>query len=240
MAFLKAAWKDLLMVNYVVDPAILAPFVPVGTSLDLYKGRCYVSLVGFMFIKTRVLGIPVPFHTDFEEVNLRFYVGRWVDGQWRRGVVFIKEIVPKPAVAFVARTLYKEPYTTMPMRHSIQVSEQQRMVEYQWKSRSGRWNTCSVRTSNTLHAMPEGSEAEFITEHYYGYTRWNEQRTMEYEVRHPRWQVYVPINVQVDVDFEEIYGPTFAFLASHNIESVLLAEGSEIQVLGKQAIHVPK
>src|SRR6478735_9893003 len=107
--FLTAEWRDLVMANYEIDPSMLADRVPRGTELDLHEGRCFVSLVGFMFLETRVMGFPVPFHTNFEEVNLRFYVKRKTEDEVRRGVVFIKEIVPRYAISTVARVMYGEP-----------------------------------------------------------------------------------------------------------------------------------
>ncbi|MBT8255930.1 MAG: DUF2071 domain-containing protein, partial [Bacteroidia bacterium] len=110
MSFLKAEWRKLILVNYVVDPKILEPYIPNDTQLDLWQDKCYVSLVGFMFQNTKLLGVKVPGHVNFEEVNLRFYVKRKVGNEWRRGVVFIKELVPKWALSFVANTVYGESY----------------------------------------------------------------------------------------------------------------------------------
>ena len=118
--FLSAEWRHLLLMNFEVDPAILASRLPAGTELDLFGGKCYVSLVGFMFLHTRLAGrIPIPFHTNFEEINLRFYVKRTVNGEQRRGVCFVKEIVPRMAVALVARVLYGENYVSRPMSHLL-------------------------------------------------------------------------------------------------------------------------
>ena len=77
--FLEAQWRKLAMANYVVDKKILSPYLPHKTELDLWNDKCYVSLVGFMFLDTRIKGFRIPFHVDFEEVNLRFYV-RYHDG----------------------------------------------------------------------------------------------------------------------------------------------------------------
>src|SRR4051812_45506678 len=108
--FLQAEWRKLAMANYAVDPAVLKRHLPYKTELHLWNDTCYVSLVGFRFVNTRLRGFRVPFHINFEEVNLRFYV-RYKDGdQWKRGVVFMKEIVPKPALTFVANAFYKENY----------------------------------------------------------------------------------------------------------------------------------
>ena len=117
MSFLKAEWRKLALANYAVDPSVLHRYVPAHTVLDSWNGTCYVSLVGFMFVNTRLLGFPIPFHRNFEEVNLRFYVRYQDKGEWKRGVVFIKEIVPRPALTFVANTIYKEHYQTLKMGH---------------------------------------------------------------------------------------------------------------------------
>jgi uncharacterized protein YqjF (DUF2071 family) len=164
--FLTAAWRHLVMLNYEVPPALLAERVPRGTELDDWNGVTCVSMVGFRFLDTRVLGIPIPFHRDFNEVNLRFYVRRKGPEGWRRGVVFVREIVPRAAIAWVARTLYNEPYLALPMRHRVD-PEGTGTVEYGWH-RNGAW----ARLGATVHGAPApmeaGSEAEFITEHYWG------------------------------------------------------------------------
>lgn len=227
--FLSAEWRKLLMVNYVVDQKILQPFLPARTEMDLWNGNCYVSLVGFMFVNTELKGIRIPFHTDFEEVNLRFYV-RFHDGEkWKRGVVFVKEIVPKPALTLVANTLYGENYETMPMRHSWKQGDGDVQVTYQWKKKG--WHTVEVVCHSTSCVIQEGSEEEFITEHYWGYTRINDNTTSEYEVAHPRWDVYAVKDYTMDVNFGTVYGTGFSFLTSQTPKSVFLAEGSEITVM---------
>lgn len=216
------------MVNYAVEPALLRDFVPHGTELDLFNGTCYLSLVGFGFINTRLKGIRVPFHTDFEEVNLRFYVRRRSAEGWRRGVVFIREFVPKPALTFVARTLYKEPYRTVPMDHVWETGDASVRVRYRWKM--GAWQMLEVNASATPNDIAAGSVEEFITEHYWGYTRLNARSTAEYAVEHPRWQVYPVLGSTIDVDLGAVYGERFQFLTGSAPHSVMLAEGSPILV----------
>lgn len=182
-----------------------------------------------MFLNTKLLGVPIPFHTDFEEVNLRFYV-RYKEGEtWKRGVVFVKEIVPKPALSFVANTFYGEHYETLPMRHSWEVQDGLQTVSYAWK-KSGRWQSIKLCTSLDSKPLQEGSEAEFITEHYWGYTRLSTDKTSEYQVGHPRWEVYEVKDWEIDVDFGWVYGRQFAPLNQLSPVSVFLAEGSEIFV----------
>lgn len=226
--FLRAEWRKLAMANYVVDPAVLLPCVPKGTELDLWHDRCYVSLVGFMFLNTKVKGIKVPFHVNFEEVNLRFYV-RHFDGQeWKRGVVFIQEIVPKPALTFVANAIYGEKYVTRRMKHAWSANEHCLKVVYQWKQH--QWNSFSVSAQPSPIPIATGSEEEFITEHYWGYTSRGNMRTDEYGVEHPRWEVYPVQAYTIDVDFATVYGSNFSFLQNATPQSVFLAEGSPIIV----------
>ncbi len=218
------------MANYAVDPELMRPRVPAGTELDLQDGKCFVSLVGFMFLDTRVLGIPVPMHVNFEEVNLRFYIKREAEGETRRAVCFVKEIVPRWAIAAVARGLYGEPYECWSMDHE----RTERTVAYRW-SKDGQKNSLSVEIDESSGVPPEGSHGEFIIEHYWGYTGRGNGRVDEYRVEHPKWELFSVKNERIDVDFGAVYGSEFAFLADERPFSVLLAKGSEVAVYkGKQ------
>jgi len=235
MSFLTAEWRKLAIANYSIDKNLLTPYLPVGTELDLWNGTCYVSLIGFLFKNTRLLGFSIPFHANFEEVNLRFYV-KYKDGEnWKRGVVFIKEIVPKFALSVVANTIYNENYETMPMTHSWSETEDERIVEYRWRCKSN-WQSFEVTANKSLSEITAGSEAEFITEHYWGYARYNAIKTNEYEVRHPKWAQYKVKDFKITVDFGLVYGATFEFLNRQQPVSVMLAEGSDISVEGKKVI----
>lgn len=235
MSFLKAEWRKLVLANYTIEPEILSKYVPLGTELDLWTGKCYVSLVGFMFLNTRLLGVKIPFHVNFEEVNLRFYVKRLDRDTWKRGVVFIKEIVPKPALTFVANTVYQENYETLPMQHSWRENGETRSVQYQWK-KEDKWQSLKVTAEVNPVEIEPGSETEFITEHYWGYARINDNATNEYEVTHPRWKKYDVTDFEIDVDFGIVYGKEFQFLNGLEPDSVMLAEGSEITVENKRRI----
>jgi uncharacterized protein YqjF (DUF2071 family) len=226
--FLTAKWEKLAMANYEVNPQILVPYLPNHTELDFFDGKCFVSLVGFMFRNTRLKGIPIPFHQNFEEVNLRFYV-RYKEGNaWKRGTVFIKEIVPKFMISLVANTLYEEHYETRPMKHQWKFGPEKLDVEYLWKT--GKWNKFKISTSTLPVEIKDGSEEEFITEHYWGYTQLKNGKTSEFGVEHPKWQVYNTIDYTIDCNFGLNYGQGFQFLNSEKPNSVFLAEGSEIIV----------
>jgi uncharacterized protein YqjF (DUF2071 family) len=227
--FLTAAWRWLVMLNWEVDPAILRPLVPRGTELDAWQGRTFASVVGFIFDDTRLLGVPVPFHRRFEEVNLRFYVGREGPEGWRRGVCFVREIVPRWAVAALARAVYNERYVALPMRHRVDLGDDGGSVEYGWRHR-GRW--CSVRAKVSGASMPlvAGSEEEFITEHYWGYAAQRDGGTVEYRVEHPSWRVWAADEAVLDADVAALYGPAFADALSAPPSSAFVADGSPIVV----------
>jgi uncharacterized protein len=227
--FLSAEWRKLIMANYVVAEDLLRPYLPVGTQLDRYNGRCYVSLVGFLFQNTRLKSFPIPFHRTFEEVNLRFYVQQTQsNGERRRGVVFISERVPRLALSLVANTIYGENYSTVALRHSWGQDQEQRSVSYQWRYKN-RWYELSVRAAVDPRPIEANSAEEFFTEHYWGYTK-RGVRTSQYEVLHPRWMIYPIEQYSVDVDFGALYGSEFSSLTGRTPESVLLAEGSKIEV----------
>ena len=236
MSFLTAEWRKLAFANYEINPAILEPHVPYGTELDLWQGRCFCSLIGFMFLNTKLLGFKIPFHVNFEEVNLRFYVKRIEDGQVKRGVVFIKEIVPKPALTFVANTVYKEHYVTHPMRHSWQEGRQNRVVEYEWKHKRN-WQSFKIEAALEASPIEEESFTAFITEHYWGYAKVGTTMSNEYEVTHPKWEQYQVNDYAIKVDFGAVYGSDFAFLSNVKPSSVLLAEGSAITVEGRKVLR---
>jgi len=236
MSFLKAEWRKLAFANYEVNPSLLEKYVPPGTEIDLFEGKCFVSLVGLLFLNTKILGIKVPFHTKFEEVNLRFYVKRFDGTAWKRGTVFIKEIVSKPAITFVANTLYKENYETLPMKYQLEENSENRTVEYQWKKKN-IWHKLRIIADLNQSEIPKKSETEFITEHYWGYAKVNNSVTNEYQVTHPRWKQYQVKSSEINVDFEIIYGKDFAFLSKVKPTSIQLIEGSTITVEGKTKIE---
>jgi uncharacterized protein YqjF (DUF2071 family) len=233
--FLTAAWKKLLMANYPVDPAALRPLVPHRTELDAWEGETYVSLVGFQFRDVRVRGWRIPYHTRFPEVNLRFYVRYREEGKWKRGVVFVREIVPLPAVTLIANNLFRERYMTLPMRYTERTQHSLLEAGYSWKYR-GRWNQLSAEADPETVALPTGSQEEFITEHFWGYAAGARQRTGEYEVAHPRWDIHPVRRFQVDCDFGRLYGPAFADLERRTPQSVFLAAGSPVQVYTKREL----
>jgi uncharacterized protein YqjF (DUF2071 family) len=238
--FLEAEWRHLALFNYEVDPALVEPFVPAGTQLDLFEGKAYVSVVGFLFLETRVMGMQVPFHGSFEEVNLRFYVRREVEGEVRRAVTFIQEFVPKPAVSLVARLFYNENYATARMSHGFEGLDDEttssRSLTYSW-SHAGSDSRLELSWDEPLEEMSSGSEEEFIAEHFWGYTRQRDGGTIEYEVEHPRWLVARAREFRFECDVAKVYGERFVETLSGEPSSVFYADGSEVRVYTGERIE---
>ncbi|HEY6409826.1 MAG TPA: DUF2071 domain-containing protein, partial [Ktedonobacteraceae bacterium] len=217
------------MLNYEVDPGLLLKSVPRGTELDSWNGATFLSLVGFRFLKTKAWGIAIPFHHNFEEVNLRFYVRRWDGKQFKRGVVFIREIVPRWLIAAVARIFYNERYVALPMSHRVQRHDDECLAEYRWKYETS-WNHINL-VSNGSPVVPEnGSQQQFICEHYWGYAAQNDGGCIEYQVRHPQWKVWTATDASFSGSMENFCGRELDAVLQRPPSSALLAEGSVISV----------
>jgi uncharacterized protein YqjF (DUF2071 family) len=235
--FLTAEWRELAMLNYEVDSSALQNLIPAGTELDCWNGRVFVSLVGFLFRNTRVLGVRIPFHHSFEEVNLRFYVRRQVQKEVRRGVVFIREIVPRRAIATVARVFYNEKYVALRMSHRIGEDETGgKKVDYSWHSKA-RWNHMRLVAIGQPCFPVEGSEEQFITEHYWGYAAQRHGGCTEYRVKHPTWRVWQTSVAQFEGDMSAYYGHELGRIIAGSPRSAFVAEGSAVSVYKGRSIH---
>lgn len=219
------------MLNYRCPAEVLLPLVPKGVELDTWKGEALVSLVGFMFLDTRVRGVAFPGHRNFEEVNLRFYVRRTMpDGELRRGVVFVREFVPRKLIALLADRIYGEPYFALPMSHEVAMSAGKGgKVSYEWSLDKEQYSLRG-EVSGPSNPLVEGSHEEFITEHYWGYGSRRNGQTWEYQVQHPRWNVWQCDSAEFSGDPGLLYGPAFGRVLCVAPCSALLAVGSEVSV----------
>jgi uncharacterized protein len=228
--FLTAEWQELLMLNYAVEPSLLQRYVPAGTQLDSFGGKTYVSLVGFLFSRTKLRGrFSIPFHSEFEEINLRFYVRRTHHSEVRRGVVFIAEIVPKLAISATARLLYGENYVRRTMQHRTDLGGIPKSVHYRWKE-TGRW--CSLQSDfDGQPVVPkEGSLEQFIAEHYWGYSAQGDGSSMEYHVEHEPWKLWSCPKANFSGDPSNLYGDKLSGILREPPDSAFLAEGSLVAV----------
>ncbi|MDQ6940266.1 MAG: DUF2071 domain-containing protein [Verrucomicrobiota bacterium] len=248
--FLTANWRYLAMLNFAVDPKLLEPHVPAGTELDFFNGETYVSVVGFLFYHTVVLGLPIPRHRNFEEVNLRFYVRKKSADTWRRGVVFIRELVPKIAIAVTARVFYGEPYLALPMRSEVEEKDGIVRAKYEWR-RGTKWETLAMTGHGEAQNIPQASHEEFITEHYWGYTKRSSKfdfrspnaanfdiqnssfelgHTSEYRVEHPRWKIWPADSFEFKADIATLYGEKFLKVLGAKPISAFICDGSYVEV----------
>ena len=230
--FLTANWEDLVMANYEVDPVVLAPYLPNGVELDVYEGKAFVSLVGFMFKKTKLFGVSIPFFGSFEEINLRFYVKRKDGNKIKKGVVFINETVPFKLVALLANKLYKEHYISIPTKNTIDIGEHKH-INYEWKMKN-KWNSMTVQSDTNKYKIEPSSIEEFIFERYFGFTKISPSSTQEYRIHHPKWMTHKILNNSIDCDFGPMYGNAFASLNNQLPNSIIMAEGSEVRVNWKR------
>lgn len=228
-SFLWAEWRDLALVNWPVPAEVLLPLVPQGTVLDTWHGQCYASVVCFRFLKARVLGVSVPWHGAFEEVNLRFYVRRQFGKQTRRGVVFVKELAPRRCAAWVARWAYNENYSVVPMSHRIERNNGRLSVRYAWTMHS-RANSIRLASNSPFQPLTAGSHEEFVTEQYFGYTRQADGRTIEYRVAHDPWQFAPASDYTLDFDPVAIYGRDLGTPLLGQPATAFLVDGSQVTV----------
>ena len=233
--FLTAYWKNLIFMNYEVDVSVIMPYLPQGTEPDFYNGRCLVSLVGFMFLNTKVWGIGFPFHSNFEEFNLRFYVLRKEGSFYKRGVVFVKEIVPRRMITFIAYRLYGEKYYYHRMKNKLKETETSIEVEYSFLA-NNKWNNIQVIADRKTKPILTGTEEEFISEHYWGYTKMANGNTSEYQVQHPRWNSFNINRYGVHVDATALYGEQWHNYLSAKPTSIFMADGSPVVIFTRNII----
>lgn len=210
-----------------MDPALIAHLAPRGLEPDTRDGRAFASLVAFDFLDTRVLGVRILGHADFPEVNLRSYVVE--PGSGRRGVFFVRELVPRRAIVWVARTIYNEPYSHARMSSRVARTDASLEVRHEWTV-DKRASSLMIRADVGAAVPDERSEAHFFKEHQWGFGRDRRGRTLMYEVHHPVWATHVVRETAINVDFGTLYGSEWAPLTNAAPHSVMLAAGSAVQV----------
>jgi len=233
--FLTAQWRHLAVLNYAIEPQVLEPHLPAGLELDFWRGKTYVSLVAFVFQSTRLFGIPLPFHRNFPEVNLRFYVKRQMPAGERRGVVFLREIAPRRAVAYVASKFYGEKYMALPMRARIEPDDRfkdfSRQVRFEWRLAGHTFQIAAASDALPRYAEPDSLD-EFIIEHYWAYSAGAEpgNACLEYEVEHLPWRVRRADSATFAGNAAALYGTEFAKVLGRPPDSAFLADGSAVAV----------
>jgi uncharacterized protein YqjF (DUF2071 family) len=229
--FLTAHWKYLAMLNFAIDPSLLAPYLSAATELDFFDDETYVSMVGFLFYHTMVVGLPIPRHRNFEGVNLRFYVRKKSADSWRRGVIFVRALVPRFAIAVTARLFYSEPYEALPMRSEVVDDGGVVTAKYEWR-RGAKWERLEMSANGTAQIIPAGSHEEFITEHYWGYTA-SGPATSEYRIEHSRWNIWQPASFEFKAEVATLYSEKFVEPLNAKPVSAFIADGLFVQVFAR-------
>ena len=222
--FLTAEWTHVTNITYAVDPSHLEPFLPKGLELDTIDGNAFVSLVPFNFFNTRIRNIKIPFHVNFPETNLRFYVKH----NGRRGVSFLREYVPKFFVAFVANTVYNERYSLARMKNTLEVSASEISMRYELSAK-GKSFFVETKADNKPWVPGPDSIEHFFKEHELGFTGAS-GNTRYYLVEHPVWEAYPVRSVSMNIDFGILFGKEWEFLNNEKPYSTLFVKGSEIKV----------
>lgn len=228
---LTCEWRKLAFANYIVPPEIVEKYLPAHTKIDFYNGNCVVSLVGFEFRNVEMAGVKVPFYSDFEEINLRFYVKRFDGSKWRKGTVFISEIVNKSALGILANTLVRENYQILPTAREIKETENELDVKYSWTFNKEDYHF-SVKSDRLASPYTENSEADFILNRLYGYGKIDDKTSNEYDISHSSWSTYRVDEYSIHVDFARQFGAEFSMLSSTTPHSVMLSEGSKVEIKG--------
>jgi uncharacterized protein YqjF (DUF2071 family) len=232
--FLTARWSNVILANFAAPAELLRPHLPNGLELDQHDGRTWCSVVAFDFFDTRVLGIPWPWHRNFPEINLRFYVRHGKD----RGVVFVREFVPLRVVACLARLLYREPYAAVRMSSAVTDSLDSITIEHRL-SYGGRDHLIRAVGAKPPQRPGVDSLEHFFKEHQWGYGRSRREQTLRYEVRHPQWAIYPVREFALDIDWGTLYGMEWSEMNGTKPESVIIAVGSPVLVFPRGRLLEP-
>jgi uncharacterized protein len=227
--FLVANWENLVVATFETEKKLLQPYVPPGTELNDWNGRICMSLVGFMFTNTSLRGIPCPFFRSFEELNLRFYVRRKENNKWKKGVVFIKEIVPARLIGWAGKLLYRENFISLPMHHVFYTGNNSQHVEYYWKVNK---QTNYLKICSSLLPVISGINTldSFICDHYTAFNKKGADQTISFAIQHNPWKVYPALTYDLRIDAQSLYGDAFAEAFNHKPLGVFLMDGSRTTV----------
>lgn len=232
--FLTAKWSNLTIISYSVSDVTLAPYLPAGIELDRWEGKAYASLVAFDFTDTRIQGRSVPKLPnlrDFPELNLRFYV-RQGD---RAGVVFVREIVPNPLVASLARLWYNEPYAAAKLSRSVALDAQGGRTERHTLVWRGVEQHVAVALPQVDPQEPEADDfSAWVTQRPWGFGAGRGGRPTRFHVYHPIWRTLPVAGCEITLDFAALYGERWNFLQNRAPDSALFAEGSAVTVSGNE------
>ena len=226
---LATEFRKVALINYIVPPEILDKYLPKHTEPDLYNGNCYISLVGFHVHNLKLNDIKLPVIKDFEEIDLQIYVKRFNGASWVKGVVVISRIFEQPGLTVLTNTIFKTNYNSYPTRGEVKQTEEQLEVKYSWEYKDIS-QSFSVISSHLAAPYDKNSEAAFLLDRPFGFIKAGEEETYQYTINHASWHLYTVEEYSVDVDFSRQFDPTFNILNSRVPQSVMLTEGSSVEI----------
>ena len=222
--FLTARWENLVLITYKVKPDMLLPFIPAGLEPDTINGNGFISLVAFDFFDTKVKGVKIPLHVNFPEINLRVYV----KNKDKRGVIFIREFVPRFFISLTANKIYNENYKSASIKSHIEKNGSV-FLSHTLKLK-GKEYSINLQADNKPFQPAIDSTEHFFKEHEWGFGVNKKGQTLIYRVEHPFWEVLPVRKFEHNFDFGAIYGNEWKSLNSEEPYNITFAKGSEIKV----------
>ena len=230
--FLTARWENLAIITYKIHPASLSIYIPPGLAADTINGDAFVSIVAFDFNDIKIKSLRIPFHVNFPEINLRFYV----KDENRNGVVFISEFVDKYFVPFVANSVYNENYKRIRMKKVMKILDGDDVIHLNYNmNMKGREFNLNMKAKQESFIPGENTIEHFIKEHEWGFGKSRRGKLLSYKVVHPVWEVCPVTHFSHNFDFGLIYGNKWEMLNDEKPFNVMFAKGSEVKVFSPES-----
>ena len=226
---ISSEFRKVALLNYIIPQEVIEKYLPKHTKPDLYNGNCFISLVGFQVKKLKLNDVKVPLIKDFDEIDLQIYVKHFNGASWEKGVVVISRIFDQPGLAPLTNTIFQTNYISHPSKSEVKEDQHGLEVKYSWQF-DGKEQSFSVKSNNLAAPYDKGTEAAFILDRSLGFIRVTEEETLKYPVTHASWHLYTVEEYAVDVDFSRQYDPALNLLNSRIPHSVILTEGSTVEI----------
>ncbi|GAC1610903.1 MAG: DUF2071 domain-containing protein [Mycobacteriales bacterium] len=221
-AVFRQRWNDLTFLHWPVDPAVIAPLLPVGTTPDLERGTAWVGLIPFEMSHVGILGTPpLPYLSRFPETNVRLYAH---DDRGRRGVVFRSLEAGRLLPVLAAITGYHLPYKWAGM--SIERLDSSRRY-----TSSRRWpgpRPASSRVHVRVGPRIEGNALEhFLTDRWGLFSTWYGARTAWAPITHEPWALH---SAELELLDEDLLARAGISAVLHGRPHVMWSPGVSVRI----------
>lgn len=232
---ISSEFRKVALLNYMIPPEVVEKYLPDHTKPDYYNGECMISLVGFQVPNLKVAGVKMPLLKDFDEIDLQIYVKRFDGAKWQKGVVVISRIFAHPIGEPLANTFLRTNYSSMPVTATTKETQESLEVKYSWKYKDLE-QKFRVKSNKLAAPYDKGTEAAFVLDRPFGFIK-SEDEIYQYEIKHVDWHLYSVEEYSVDVDFSLQFDPAFNILNGQNPHSVILTEGSTVEIRENQRVN---